>query len=513
MEAEPLRVLDQLDARSPRVEDEGDLEQPRHVAHHRAVVEALQADAAAAHADGLELGHLGGQIRVREADVVDARALAAARGRLRNEHELHAVARRGVVAVGDRLAAQVLDVPFDAPGRTRRRDLHVVEVGRQGGARRRGDDCGGHESESGSIRVHRGTSCPASARTRSRPCHMILGGAIRAGMMKLRIGGQGTTVARASAGERRRVPARAAGRAVLAVCLAACGAAGTVGAQTRDDSPAAGAASAPRAGPGGTGPRRLRHAARDRHRRAARPGRAGRHDRDAAGRTTVRAIRLAAGIRLDGILDEEVYRSVLPITDFLQQVPVEGAPATERTEAWILFDDTNVYVSARVHDSAPESEWIANEMRRDTSQLRQNDTFTVFFDTFYDRRNGYNFYTNPLGARADQQFTNEGNPNGDWNPVWDVRTGRFDGGWTVEMEIPFKTLRYRSGSPQLWGVQMRRSVRRKNEWTYLTRLPISAGAAAARRASSASRRRRRSWDSSRRPPAGSSKSSPTPSAA
>ena len=110
-------------------------------------------------------------------------------------------------------------------------------------------------------------------------------------------------------------------------------------------------------------------------------------------------------------------------------------------------------MAARVHDSAPESEWVANEMRRDTNQLRQNDTFTVFFDTFYDRRNGFNFYTNPLGARADQQFTNEGNPNGDWNPVWDVRTGRFDGGWTAEMEIPFKTLRYRGGGAQLWGVQ------------------------------------------------------------
>ena len=198
-------------------------------------------------------------------------------------------------------------------------------------------------------------------------------------------------------------------------------------------------------------------------------------NRDAEGRTTVRAIRLETGIRLDGVLDEEVYDTVPPITDFLQQVPVEGAPATERTEAWIMFDGENVYVAARVHDSAPESEWIANEMRRDTSQLRQNDTFTVFFDTFYDRRNGFNFYTNPLGARADQQFTNEGNPNGDWNPVWDVRTGRFDGGWTAEMEIPFKTLRYRGGGAQLWGVQLRRGVRRKNEWTYLTRIPISAG--------------------------------------
>ena len=197
--------------------------------------------------------------------------------------------------------------------------------------------------------------------------------------------------------------------------------------------------------------------------------------RDEQGRTTVRAIKVDEGILLDGVLDEAVYSSIPAITDFIQQVPLVGAPATERTEAWILFDEANIYVSARVWDSAPESEWIANEMRRDTSQLRQNDTFTVFFDTFYDRRNGFNFYTNPLGARADQQFTNEGNPNGDWNPVWDVRTGRFDGGWTVEMEIPFKTLRYRSGTPQVWGIQLRRAIRRKNEWVYLTRLPIAAG--------------------------------------
>ena len=198
--------------------------------------------------------------------------------------------------------------------------------------------------------------------------------------------------------------------------------------------------------------------------------------RDERGRVTVRAVRLDEGIRLDGVLDEPAYAEVPAVTGFVQLMPDAGAPATERTEAWILFDDTNVYVSARVWDSAPPSRWVANEMRRDTSQLRQNDTFTVLFDTFYDRRNGLSFYTNPLGARADAQLTNEGNPNEDWNPVWDVRTGRFGGGWTVEMEIPFKTLRYRSEPPHVWGVQLRRAIRHKNEWVYLTRLPTAAGA-------------------------------------
>ena len=197
--------------------------------------------------------------------------------------------------------------------------------------------------------------------------------------------------------------------------------------------------------------------------------------RDDQGNATIRAVELPEGIRLDGQLDENVYFTVPAITGFIQQSPDEGAPATEETEAWILFDADNIYVAARVWDSAPPSQWVANEMRRDTRQLRQNDTFAVILDTFYDRRNGVAFYTNPLGAIADFQITNEGNPNSDWNPIWDVRTGRFDGGWTVEMEIPFKSLRYRPGPAQVWGVQLRRNVRRKNEWAYITALPISAG--------------------------------------
>ena len=197
--------------------------------------------------------------------------------------------------------------------------------------------------------------------------------------------------------------------------------------------------------------------------------------RDAAGRATVRAVKLAAGLRLDGVLDEPVYEIVPAISDFIQQMPVEGAPASERTDAWIMFDAANIYVAGRVWDSAPPSAWVANEMQRDTPQLRENDSFWVAFDTFNDRRNGVAFYTNSLGALGDFGITNEGNPNGDWNPVWDVRVGRFEGGWTVEMEIPFKSLRYRAGPAPVWGVQLRRLVRRKNEQTYLTPVPISVG--------------------------------------
>ena len=197
-------------------------------------------------------------------------------------------------------------------------------------------------------------------------------------------------------------------------------------------------------------------------------------NRDAEGRVTVRALQLEEPIRLDGLLDESLYLENPPITGFVQSLPDEGEPATEKTEVWITYDDENVYFAARLHDSAPESEWVANEMRRDTNQLRQNDTFGIVLDTFYDRRNGMMFYTNPLGARADFAITNEGSPNFDWNPVWDVRTGRFDGGWTVEMAVPFSSLRYRPGTSQTWGLQLRRVVRRKNEWAHLTLIPRSA---------------------------------------
>jgi hypothetical protein len=208
--------------------------------------------------------------------------------------------------------------------------------------------------------------------------------------------------------------------------------------------------------------------------------------RDASGRATVRAIHLTAPLRVDGRLDEEVYATVPPFGGLIQVVPKAGAPASERTDVWVMFDATNIYVAARVWDSAPPERWVANELRRDTNQLRNNDTFGVMFDTFYDRRSGVMFYTNPLGAIADYSVVDEGQPNTDWNPVWSVRTGRFDGGWTVEMEIPFKTLRYRSGAGHVWGFQLRRSVRRKNEWVYLTRVPaVLAGPQALNRVSAA----------------------------
>ena len=95
---------------------------------------------------------------------------------------------------------------------------------------------------------------------------------------------------------------------------------------------------------------------------------------DGPARSTVRAVRVNSPLHVDGKLNEAVYALVRPITDFIQQEPREGAPATERTEVWVFFDRTNVYVSARCWESQPERR-VANELRRDNLAVVQNDNF------------------------------------------------------------------------------------------------------------------------------------------
>jgi len=196
--------------------------------------------------------------------------------------------------------------------------------------------------------------------------------------------------------------------------------------------------------------------------------------RTADGGVTIRAVRIDEPLHIDGRLDEEVYTTVPAVSDFIQQEPHEGAPATEKTEAWVLFDDKNIYVSARCWDSHPERE-VANEMRRDSNNIILNESFTIIFDSFHDRRNGLFFQTNALGALRDAMSTDEANQNTDWNTVWDVRTQRSDTGWTVEFIIPFKSLRYGPGSDQTWGINLRRIIGWKNEWTFLSPPPAYLG--------------------------------------
>ena len=197
--------------------------------------------------------------------------------------------------------------------------------------------------------------------------------------------------------------------------------------------------------------------------------------RDAQGRVGVRATRIEAPPRIDGLLDEEIYGSLQPITGFIQQEPNEGQLATEQTLVWLTFDDRNVYIGARCRDSHPDR-IVANDMRHDGRNVSQNDNISIVVDTFHDGRNGYEFLLNSIGGVWDTQITDERDANRDWNTVWMSRSHRDAEGWTVELSIPFRSLRYRGSGAQVWGINIRRNVRWKNELSFLSPVPRLYGA-------------------------------------
>ncbi len=191
--------------------------------------------------------------------------------------------------------------------------------------------------------------------------------------------------------------------------------------------------------------------------------------RDANGKITVRATRIRTPLKVDGQLDDAPYAEVAPLTEFIQQDPTAGAPITEKTEAWVLFDDEYLYIVCRCWDTHPER-IVANDMRRDSNNLPQHDHFAVGLDTFHDGRSGYMLYATALGAMRDSAITDL-RSNMDWNPIWEGKTSRFENGWISEMAFPFKSLRYGAGQQQTWGIQLRRSISHKNEDAFLT--PVS----------------------------------------
>ena len=196
--------------------------------------------------------------------------------------------------------------------------------------------------------------------------------------------------------------------------------------------------------------------------------------RDAEGRVTIRATRLEEPLVLDGRFDEEVYQRVPAMDEFVQVEPDLGAPGSDRTEAWVFFDANGLYVAVRCWDDDPQT-IVANEMRRDGANIYQGDNIAIAIDTFYDRRTGFFFQTNALGALRDALIPSERVIDDSWNTLWDVRSRRFAEGWMTEIFIPFKSLRYVAGRTQIWGFNVRRNDRSKNEITYLSPVPRSYG--------------------------------------
>jgi hypothetical protein len=188
------------------------------------------------------------------------------------------------------------------------------------------------------------------------------------------------------------------------------------------------------------------------------------------GRRTVGAAESRTPITLDGALEEEVWRVAEPAGDFIQAEPHEGTAATEATEVRIAYDDDALYIGVICHDANP-SGLIINDIRKDFAAGDQ-DSFEVILDTFADRRNGFVFVVNAAGAKADTQIANEGRDvNTSWDAMWTVATKRGAAGWSAELRIPFKTLRFERGSDRPWGVNFSRRIRRKNEIDFWSPVP------------------------------------------
>jgi hypothetical protein len=195
----------------------------------------------------------------------------------------------------------------------------------------------------------------------------------------------------------------------------------------------------------------------------------------------------AAPLQIDGKVTDEAWLAVEPYSTFTQTDPIEGEPATERTEVRVVFDRANLYIGVICFDSEP-GKIVVSQSRRD-ADLTETDAIIIVLDTFNDNQNAFVFGTNPLGIEYDGQVSGEGQTSGvasstsgtsgsqrgtigslnlNWDGDWRVKSSITERGWETEIAIPFKTLRYATGSNRTWGFNIKRNIRRKNEQVYMS---------------------------------------------
>ncbi|HWN39367.1 MAG TPA: carbohydrate binding family 9 domain-containing protein [Gammaproteobacteria bacterium] len=194
------------------------------------------------------------------------------------------------------------------------------------------------------------------------------------------------------------------------------------------------------------------------------------------GQKSVRVARTTTRPVIDGSLDEAVWQNAARIDNFHQVNPVEYAEPSERTEIYLAYDDDALYIGARLY--TPPGEITANVMRQGAS-ITQEDSLFVTLDPFNMQRGGYFFGLNAHGVRFDGLYRNVSEYYTDWDSIWDAAAQRFDGGWTAEYEIPFKSLSFDPNS-DTWGLNFSRSLETRNEdmaWVSRNRRwdPSSAG--------------------------------------
>ncbi|MDA2932912.1 carbohydrate binding family 9 domain-containing protein [Acidobacteria bacterium AH-259-D05] len=185
------------------------------------------------------------------------------------------------------------------------------------------------------------------------------------------------------------------------------------------------------------------------------------------GKSSLTLIGSEQPVVLDGRLDEESWGKANVVRTFAQRDPDEGMPATEKTEVRALYDEENLYFGVQCFDSYAEG-ILATELRRDNDFIN-DDSFAVILDTFHDHRNAFLFRINPRGTQYDALITEEGRDvNVSWDEIWEVETRIDEDGWSAEIQIPLKSIRFSSSSGEntTFGVDFERIIRRKNEFTY-----------------------------------------------
>lgn len=187
------------------------------------------------------------------------------------------------------------------------------------------------------------------------------------------------------------------------------------------------------------------------------------------------AHRTFGSIEIDGDFNEPDWQEASPVGQFSQVEPDAGEPMTLPTEVRILYDEENVYFGFTCFDS-DISKLVANDMRRDARDLHENDNVFLILDTYNDKRSGFAFRLNALGAVQDTAVTNSGDSfNRDWDAVVDCQSQIHSDRWTSEISIPFGQLRFKENEQMTWGLNLSRGIRRTNEEGTWAPVPSSYG--------------------------------------
>jgi hypothetical protein len=179
----------------------------------------------------------------------------------------------------------------------------------------------------------------------------------------------------------------------------------------------------------------------------------------AVGRPQVAAVRATGALRVDGVLDETDWARATPITDFRLIENREGEAPSESTEVRVLLDDTHIYFGCRCWNRGPGA-IRASLAPRD--QILELDQIGVALDTYRDRRRGFTFGVNPYGVQYDGIFLG-GELDTQWDGVWDAEVTRDSAGWTAELAIPLRTLRFPERGDGVWGLWIRRQIQKNDE--------------------------------------------------